>query len=165
MADADAGSGECCFAGVGEAGMTLEAAVRMLEVEVEKTEDVELGVGEAESLLMEACGDMAAVISPGFVVENRMWVLKTVVQEGRVWCQTERERGLGVCKGIVSSVVVGRDEKWLGRSVREQRALLSFTVNCRRVIKMEQVVVTYQTVKKSTYDGRTKIVVMHIVFI
>jgi hypothetical protein len=43
--------------------MTLEATVRMFEVEVEKTEDVELGVGDAEPLLREACGDMAAVIS------------------------------------------------------------------------------------------------------
>jgi hypothetical protein len=52
--------------------MTLDVAVRMLEVEVEKTEDAELGVGDAESLLMEAFGDMAAVISLSAAAETRM---------------------------------------------------------------------------------------------
>jgi len=72
MADAHAGSGDSCFAGVGEADMTLDAAVRVLEVAVEKTEDVELGVGDAASLLMEAFGDMAAVIFLIVVAETRM---------------------------------------------------------------------------------------------
>jgi hypothetical protein len=35
----------------------------MLEVEVEKIDEVELGVGETEPLFIGACSDMAAVVS------------------------------------------------------------------------------------------------------